>query len=143
MKVIYGKVEHPLDSKEDLELIADELLKRSGVYGVLPTPLDVLSEHAGVKCVNELPEKEAFLKTLTERGKKAFESALRQIRGIADLRDKVVYIPQGKSDAQERFAYAHEIAHQSIEWHNIGDPHIDTQYTLTPSVQKIIEREAN
>ena len=138
-----GKIEEPLDSKEDLELIADRLLKKSGVYGVLPTPLDVLSDHAGVKCVNGLPEKEAFLKTLTTKGKKKFESAMQYVRGIADLRDKVIYIPQGKSEDQERFAHAHEIAHQSIEWHNIGDPHIDTQYTLAPHVKKIIEREAN
>ena len=139
----HGKVEVPLDSKEDLELIADKLLKKSGVYGVLPTPLNDLSEHAGVTCVNELPEKEAFLKTLTEKGKRKFESAIQSIRGIADLRDKVIYIPQGKSNDQERFAHAHEIAHQSIDWHNIGDPHIDTQYNFKPSVQKIIEREAN
>lgn len=139
----HGKLEIPLESQSELETIADRLLKKSGVYGTLPTPLDALSNDAGLSVINDLPEKESFLKTLPESGKKIFVSALKSLRGIADLREKTIYIPKGQSNTKERFAHAHEIAHQSIEWHNLGDPYMDTQYDFKPSMKKIVEREAN
>jgi len=141
--VAQGKIQKPPDTKQDLEEIADNLLQRSGLYGVLPTPLDVLSEHAGLTCIKDLPEKESFIKTLSEKGKRQFESALQTLRGIADLRDDVIYLPKGQTDVRERFAHSHEISHHEIPWHNTDDPYFDTKFTLSAEIQNGFEREAN
>ena len=138
-----GRIQKPPDTKEELETLADDLLKRAGVYGVLPTPLEALYDHAGVTCINELPEKESYLKTLSKAAKTTFEGAFRSIRGIADLRDDVVYIPQGQTDVRDRFARAHEISHQTIPWHDNTDPYIDTSLTLFPEAKEEFEREAS
>lgn len=138
-----GKIQKPPDTKEELESLANGLLKRAGVYGILPTPLEALYEHSGVTCVNELPEKEAFMKTLGKAAKARFEDTLRSIRGIADLRDEVVYIHQDQTDVQGRFARSHEISHQTIPWHDTTDSYIDTSFELSPDIEEEFEREAN
>ena len=130
-------------SKDDLEAQARRLLRDAGVLGILPTPLDVLAETAGIKCYKNLPDTDGFLKTLTAAGQRTFIEAIQKVRGIADLREKVVYIPAGQAKPKERFAQAHEISHQIIPWHDVGHSLIDTEITLSPEIKEEFEREAN
>lgn len=138
-----GKIQKPPEEREELEALASDLLNKAGVYGVLPTPLEALYDHVGVTCISELPEKEAYMKTLGKAARAKFQSTMQKIRGIADLRDDVVYIPKGQTNARDRFARAHEISHQTIPSHNVTDPYIDTNFELSSAVTDQFEREAN
>lgn len=133
----------PLDTKVELEADAKNLLKRAGVYGVIPTPLEALMDNEKIKFHSGLPEQESFLKTLPEKGKNIFLNAVQKIRGISDLRSRAIYIPKDKNNTRERFALAHEIAHTNIEHHNIGVSLTDTNEELSLNVKEEFEREAN
>lgn len=131
------------ETREDLESQAKRLLKDADVLGLLPTPLDVLAKAAKIECYKSLPETEGFLASLSAAGKKTFLDAMQKVRGIADLRERVIYVPSGQSMAKERFTQAHEISHQITPWHNLDPTMLDTDETLKADVNAEFEREAN
>jgi hypothetical protein len=66
-----------------------------------------------------------------------------KIRGIADLRDRVVYVPTTTTSPRVRFAKAHELGHQVVPWHRVNPAYADDDRSLSPEAQHLFDREAN
>ncbi len=130
------------ESELRLSDLVRKLLREADAEGVLPTPLDRLFEIAKVTNIAELPD-ESFLRTLTDKAKGYFISAKQKLRGIADLRERVTYIPQDSNARRQRFVQAHELGHQVIPWHCIDPTYLDNSETLSPEVRVAFEQEAN
>lgn len=130
-------------SVSDLAKIADFTLREAGAIGRLPTPIDSLLTAADIGEVFD-PEaaKEQFLSTLAEGARDGFLALWQKIRGIADLRERVVYVPRETTIPRILFAKGHELGHQVIPWHR-SPIYQDDDRSLKPEVQALFEREAN
>jgi IrrE N-terminal-like domain len=130
-------------SDTELIRIAETKLRRAGVVGELPTPVEQLLAQNGIDEIAD-PEaaKDKFLMTLSDQARKGFLAAWQKVRGIADLRDRVVYVPRATMVPRALFAKSHEFGHQVIPWHD-NLVYQDDDRTLKPNVEAIFEREAN
>ena len=132
--------------KSELKLsgLVRKLLREADAVDVLPTPLDRLFEVAKIKNISELPDEEAFLKTLPGKVRDFFLSAKQKLRGIADLRERAAYVPPDpKNIGRERFAKGHELAHNVIPWHNVDPAYLDDNESLGPNAKGLFEHEAS
>ncbi|KAF0146056.1 MAG: hypothetical protein FD156_424 [Nitrospirae bacterium] len=132
------------DSESEISKIAERAIKRAGAMEVLPTPVDDLVKAAAIMEVQSPEElKESFFARLTKSAQETFKYAIQKVRGIADLRDRINYIPQNGNPCRNLFPKAHEFGHQIIPWHNINTTYLDDDYTLSPDVETDFDREAN
>jgi hypothetical protein len=122
--------------------LVEKLIRKADAQGILPTPIERLFEVSKIVNVAELPN-EAFLQTLSERAKGVFRSAMQKVRGIADLREKVTYVPKDPHAGRELFAKAHELGHQVMPWHAVDSAYLDDNETLSPRAKVLFEQEAN
>lgn len=130
------------ESEPKLCGLAERLVKEADAVGLLPTPLERLFEIAKVTNIDELPD-ESFFRTLPEKTKSFFKSAMQKIRGIADLRERATYVPRDSNTSRERFAKAHELGHQVIPWHEIDPAYLDDAESLGADAKLIFEQEAS
>ncbi len=137
-----------LESAPEIIKIADRALRAAGAKGKLPTPVEDLILAAKI-----IEDKDTegtvrrFLSSLNESSRSLFRSTLQKVRGIADLRERAVYVPADTAPRQ-RFAKGHELGHQVIPWHRIGADRVpafykDNDYTLSPLVKDLFDIEAN
>jgi hypothetical protein len=132
------------ESEPKLSNLVRKLLREADVDGILPTPLDCLFDVAKVKNIAELPDEEAFLKTLSGNVRSFFISAKQKLRGLADLRERASYVPPDPNNlGRERFAKGHELAHNVIPWHDVDPAYLDDDESLGPSAKGLFEHEAN
>ena len=132
------------DSESEISRIADYLLRKAGVAGKLPTPIEDLIALAGVKDVPDSEAfKEQFLASLPQKARAVFGSAWQKIRGIADLRERAVYVPKTTTAPRLLFAKAHELGHQVISWHKLNRAYLDDKRSLTPAAEHLFDIEAN
>jgi hypothetical protein len=130
-------------SVSELTKIADFTLREAGAVGTLPTPIDSLLAAAEIGQVFD-PEtaKEQFLANLAEGAREGFLALWQKVRGIADLRERVVYVPTTTTVPRILFAKGHELGHEVIPWHRLP-LYQDDERTLRPDVRAVFEREAN
>ncbi len=141
---------HPivaLESAPEIIKIADRALKAAGAKGKLPTPIEELIQVAQIDDEDTEGIVKRFLSSLNEGGRALFRSSFQKVRGIADLRERAIYVPSDTAP-RERFAKGHELGHQLIPWHHIGAEKVssfyrDTDFTLSPVVRDIFDIEAN
>src|SRR5438309_11450927 len=96
------------DTSPELITLADRALRRAGALGQLPTPIEDLIRAANVTSETDAEGVvQRFLSTLNEQSRSWFKSALQKMRGIADLRQRAIYVPPDKAPRQ-LFASAHE-----------------------------------
>jgi Zn-dependent peptidase ImmA (M78 family) len=136
------------ETAPELIRIADRALRASGAKGRLPTPIEDLIRAANIVEDGDTEGvMKRFLSLLNEKGSLFFRSSMQKLRGIADLRERAVYVPSDTAP-RERFAKGHELGHQLIPWHHIGADRVssffhDNEYTLSPFVQDLFDVEAN
>src|SRR5882724_2811745 len=136
------------DSQDEVSEIAERMLRAADAVGKLPTPIDDLVRAADVVDEPESPGLiERFASLLNEGRRNLFRSTLQKLRGIADLRERVVYVP---NDTAPRvlFAKAHELGHQVLPWHHVNTAemvpfHQDDNRSLSPEVERLFDLEAN
>jgi hypothetical protein len=136
------------ESAPEIFQIAERTLIAAGAKGKLPTPMEDLLGAAKIARETD-PEGvvQRFLKSVSEQGRALFQFSLQKVRGIADLRERAVYVPTD-TIPRKRFADGHEIGHQVIPWHHVASKggsrfYHDTDYTLSPSVRELFDIEAN
>jgi IrrE N-terminal-like domain len=130
------------ESESRISDLVRKLIRQADAEGILPTPLDRLSEIAKVINIGELPD-ETFLQTLSAEAKGFFRSAMQKLRGIADLRHRTNYVPRDPNTGRELFVKAHELGHQVMPWHAIDPAYLDDNESLSPSAKATFEQEAN
>jgi len=114
------------DSESELSELAEQTIKRAGAVGVLPTPIDDLIKASKIVEIANVEElKIGFLATLKAQFRDTFKDAMQKVRGIADLRERVIYIPEPENHSRTIFPKAHELGHQVIPWHNIDPSYLD------------------
>jgi len=132
------------DSSASLEKIAEALLRRAGALGTIPTPVDDLVAAASLEDAQDLePFVSRFLGHIAASARATFLSTLQKIRGIADLRERAIYIPTNTSQRRRRFVQAHELGHQVIPWHSVNVGYRDDDLSLTDDAQEQFDLEAN
>jgi hypothetical protein len=135
------------DSSATLEQLVERLLRRAGVGGVIPTPVDELISASKLDQAEDLePFLGRFLRHVAESARAPFVAALQKVRGIADLRERAIYVQSGNTnDRRRRFVQAHELGHQVIEWHsvNVGYRDDDISLRLIGDTQELFDLEAN
>src|ERR1700683_4333936 len=122
---------HRPESHDEISRLVRRLLIKANALDVLPTPIERLFEVARIQQIEDLPEPDSsFLESLGERGLNAFFVAKQKIRGMADLRQRVVYIPKNDKKPRILFAQGHELGHQCMTWHNIEPAYQDDDHSL-------------
>lgn len=145
MSIIQPIAQQP-ESEDEISDLVEALLQKADVAGMLPTPIEKLLEVSKIACVSELNGfEESFLSRLNKKAQQTFKSAIQKVRGIADLRERVVYVPNIANgiNGRTRFVQGHELGHQIMPWHHIDPTYLDDKYTLSPSIQDKFEQEAN
>ena len=132
------------ESHLDLTRLAERTLREADAIGELPTPIDRLMEVSDISQMESGRAKMRYAAQLGNEASAVFQAAWQKIRGIADLRERVVYVPSDTRSPREFFAKGHELGHQVIPWHKIHrDYYEDDDLTLSPATEKKFEMEAN
>ena len=133
-----------LASEAAIARLADKTLRLAEAVGHLPTPLDDLIAVASVEEVAEPDRwKDRFLASLPEGARAIFQAAWQKIRGIADLRDRAVYVPRSAGAPRVQFAKGHELGHQLLPWHNMNPAYRDDDLSLSSEAEDLFDAEAN
>lgn len=115
----------------------DALLHRAGVIGVVPTPLDVVGQAAGIHevlDVGDLPPKLLARKP----------SFLKRVVGALIYSEEVAFVDRSTGISRGRFIEAHEISHRTLGWHRAShDLHLDDQGRISRDTEEELENEAN
>lgn len=130
------------ESEDKLSQIVRKLLREGDAFGVLPTPVDRLLAVARIKSIESIPD-ESFLATLSDQTQSFFKGAWQKLRGIADLREDVNYVPKDTHIGRQLFTQCHELGHQTIPWHRVDAAYLDDSESLSADAKAIFEREAN
>ena len=132
------------ESHLEIARLAERTLQEADAFGVLPTPIDRLMEASDISQMESEHAKRRYVALLGEGARQVFNAAWQKIRGIADLRERVVYVPSESGSPREFYAKGHELGHQVIPWHKIRrDFYEDDDLTLSPATEKRFEVEAN
>ncbi len=134
----------PPASHIEIAAQAKALLVRADCLGVLPTPIEQLYAADRVREIKvDAHELASFLARFGDAAKETITAVLSKVRGAADLKRKVIFMPQDDTPPRKLFAQAHELGHQSLKWHRIRPEYMDDDRTLSPSVSAKFEIEAN
>lgn len=112
----------------------ERALEVAGVVGVVPTPLDQVSEAAGILetlDIGSLPEAETAPRP----------NWLKGIIGAYAFREKVVFIDRAQTRGRARFTQAHETVHGILPWHHATYTFDDE--TIFEDTQAQLDAEAN
>lgn len=132
----------PPDNQETLSQKAENALRKADQLGDVPTDLDSVLEAAEVETVpDDEDSRWGFFKSLPDKLKGKAEQMVQKLRGVADLRERKIWVPENGSGQRVSFPKAHEASHQIIPWHNVGA--LDTNETLAKDIKDKFEREAN
>ncbi|MCK5613846.1 hypothetical protein KAR91_68915 [Candidatus Pacearchaeota archaeon] len=132
------------ETEKEVSELSEKVLKKADAYGVLPTPIDEIIEAEKISSVDDMEALEdGFLSKLTRKSRDTFKSMIQKVRGIADLREKVNYVPKADNHVRSRFPKAHELGHQVMPWHTVDPVYVDDKHTLSPDIEDEFDREAN
>ncbi len=121
----------PTFTERRLAAVAEQALRRAGVLGVLPTPLEAVQRVAGVlhrADIRALPPELAM--------------AGRPLLGALWYEARTVYVDLSQSEPRRRFTDAHEAIHALCPWHR-AVLRRDGEDELFRATRATIEAEAN
>ena len=110
------------------------LLSRAGVVGVVPTPLEVVADLAGVRETIDISQLPAELIA-------AKPSWWKRLIGAYLYKAEAMFVDWDLPNARVRFTQAHEVGHRLLPWHEAAY-HLDDQRILG-FVGERLEQEAN
>jgi hypothetical protein len=115
-------------TRRRLERIADDALRRAGVFGVVPTPLDAVAQAAAID-----------VQPVAALGPAAAD---RPLLGALWFEERTLFLERRQSAVRRRFTQAHELMHALCPWHR-DVLRTDTEAELFGPVRLAIEAEAN
>jgi len=132
--------------QSEVEIVrrANRLLIRGDCVGVLPTPVEQLYEIAKVKEIKlDRSEAASIWSRFTKRARQLVMNVINEVRGAADLKKRVVFVPQDDTKPRLLFARAHELGHRMLDWHHVNPDYLDSTHTLSQRCKDYFELEAN
>jgi hypothetical protein len=108
-----------------------DALRRSGAYGVLPTPLDAVLEAVGVRDRVELAQAPPIADPVRDR-----------LLGAIWFEERTLFVDRRQSMPRRRFTEAHEAVHLLCPWHAAA-LRVDTASELFGALALGVEAEAN
>jgi hypothetical protein len=134
----------PLDNADEIARYARQTLRNSGAIGKLPTPIDDLLSSAKIDEIRiDDDVKERFLSRLPGATRSRLVSILQKVRGIADLRERVVYVDETQSHPRVLFTKGHELGHEILPWHKLDPALFDDDKSLSCEAEEDFDIEAN
>jgi hypothetical protein len=109
-----------------LQRIADDALRRAGVLGVVPTPLDAVADAAAIDVAPVA----------------ALAPPDTGVLGALWFEERTLFLERRQSPVRRRFTQAHELMHALCPWHR-DVLRTDTAAELFGPVTQAIEAEAN
>ncbi|HWJ29715.1 MAG TPA: ImmA/IrrE family metallo-endopeptidase [Flavisolibacter sp.] len=132
-----------LISKNDIDRISMEVLKGSKSLDVYPTPVDRIVEYADLLVKKDVDVSQIH-PTYKDRANEFLRSALSKVRGIFDVKQRVIYLDLSQGFNRKNFVKLHETAHGILPWQRkIHDIIGDNDQTLNPDHNEEFEAEAN
>jgi len=128
---------------QDINRIVFDILKQSKSLHIFPTPVDQIIEFTELRIdskvdLNEIPSN--YLSQSTEKLKKV----LRDVRGVLDRREKIIYIDPNQSEPRKNFVKLHEVGHDILPWQRKFYEYIqDDDDTIDTHQNEEFEFEAN
>lgn len=129
-------------TKQQIEKIANELLKSSNALDKFPTPVDDIVAHADLLVATgvDLSKIEtSFFKKLTLDVSKV----LSKVRGMLDRKEKTIYLDLSQPATRKNFVKLHEAGHHLLPWQKAIFDCVDNDQTLSHEVHEQFEEEAN
>lgn len=135
-------MEQSLDSVQDIEKIARNLLVEAKALGHFPTPVDRIIRCAELSIENgvDLSQVNAgfFLKSANFFGRIS-----RKVLGIIDFRAKTIYLDESQQPKRKNFVKLHEVGHAVLPWQSELLGCKDDETTIVADVNELYEREAS
>lgn len=132
------------ESADEVSKHAMRTLRAADALGKLPTPMDDLLTAAKVGNLRIDEEaKESFSSRLIGTAKNEFNLMWEKIRGIADLRKRIIYVDENTTQPRILFAKGHELGHEVLSWHYLDPGRFDDEKSLTYEAEEIFDVEAN
>jgi uncharacterized protein DUF955 len=132
------------DSEPEIAQRAKTLLIRGDCLGILPTPIEHLYDVAKVEEIEvDREEMVSMWGRFSKGARNMVMGLLSKVRGAADLKKRVVFVPQNDTAPRILFARAHELGHQALPWHCLNCDYLDDDQTLSPRIKDKFEVEAN
>lgn len=133
----------PLESAEEINRHVDRLLRAAGAYGRFPTPVDDIVSAADLEQADTYALDESLIKKAPAYLRTLLRSARAKIQGLVDRRARIIHIaPTIENDGKRRFVQLHETVHHILP-HQRELLFADDNETLSPTTDKVFEREAN
>ncbi len=132
------------ESANEVSKFAIRTLRAADALGKLPTPMDDLLAAAKIGNLQIDEEaKENFSARLIGAAKNEFNLMWERIRGIADLRKRIIYVDENTTRPRILFAKGHELGHEVLSWHYLDPGRFDDEKSLTEEAEEIFDMEAN
>ena len=132
----------PLDSADEIDKIARNLLMTSGAWGKFPTPVDEIVRYAELQIEKGVDLSKIEPGFLT-RNFNFLSRALTKALGMVDLRQKVVYLDHSQPEPRKNFIKLHEVGHKALTWQSDLLGFMDDESTLDAETKDKFEREAS
>jgi hypothetical protein len=132
-----------LTAKADIDRISLELLRRSKSLDVFPTPVDRIVEYSDLLVKMDV-DISSIHPSYLDKANSFLRSALSKVRGIFDVRKRVIYLDLSQTHNRKNFVKLHETAHGILPWQRkIHEIIGDNDQTLNPDHNDEFESEAN
>lgn len=134
--------EPSLDSAEEIEKIARNILVGAKALGTFPTPVDRIIRYAELSVAQGVDlsqiDNAFFLKTAGFFGR-----VTRKVLAIIDLRSKIIYLDDSQQPKRKNFVKLHEVGHEALPWQSSLLGCQDDETTIVAEVKELYEREAS
>lgn len=122
-------------TRRQLLAVSDSVLLRAGVVGILPTPLEAVTEAAGIAEVVDIGD---IPRSLLAKKPPIWTRVL----GALLFRERVIFVDRSQVTARVRFTQLHEIGHRIAPWHQRSYD-IDNEAGLFGDTKDRLDAEAN
>jgi Zn-dependent peptidase ImmA (M78 family) len=130
-----------LDSSDEIEKIARNILVASKAWGKFPTPVDQIAQFAELQIERGIDLSKIEPDFITANV--AFlKRALAKTLGILDRRKKTIYLDHEQIMSRKNFITLHEVGHKACSWQN-APGFVDDEISLDPDIEDQFEREAS
>jgi Zn-dependent peptidase ImmA (M78 family) len=132
--------------KQQIDDIVFDVLSKSKSFGVFPTPVDKILNHADLRVSSGVDLSKTPTNFLAKSGflfKRGISKGVAKVRGVLDRREKIIYLDLTLLEQKKRFVKLHEAGHELCGWQGKLHDWLDDDETLDPDTKDEFEAEAN